>query len=461
MSKLVVKKSNFLIPRNEAISKSAQLLASYLVARLPKADEGVADFPVLHFTYEELKQAINADGRARVCKVDDIFQLGVELQQCILFYVDEEARETVSWIIGQRHDLKRNTFTYSLHPGLKEYLLNLKKQFTYYNYLYRVCLCANSMKLYEILKMNQFRKSVILDIEEELKPALGLVGRYKKYYDLRRKVLDVAQKEFRQFTDIGFNYEPADKKGKKVIRLRFIIYENSPSDLPKPILEILKTREPQALPEPEEAKREIRDNILIFKERYSKEYKQLQVWGGGEDAIQHCIKVYGEKELLYQIKHLENVLKQNKSIENPFAWLSAALKGEYLDNRQEKEKEKKERKQQKDELEKHRKVLQKKVDDLKVLRYKERLARCEQMFEAKPYLLKEIVDSNRNNPIISSRFNIGDDVNILLQDAVAKSTIASFVFKQYPERFADIEEKYELKIRLAERKLNNLGQAIR
>ena len=94
MSKLQVKKANFLVPLEESVSKPAQLLASYLVASLPNTVVESETLPKLRFSYTELRNAINADGRQRVNKVKDIMELGVELQRCVLFYEDNAVSYT-------------------------------------------------------------------------------------------------------------------------------------------------------------------------------------------------------------------------------------------------------------------------------------------------------------------------------------------------------------------------------
>jgi len=279
MAKYDIKKSNDLVKIEEKMSKAAQLWVSYLVACLPKAKAGTDDFPTLRFTFKEIKKAINADGKKRIGKVDDVFKIAKELMKTPLWYENENRRGYVSWLteVYEDKDSEEQLFSFVFHPKLKPYLLNLESQYTIYNYFYRVCLSTNSMKFYEILKRYQYLEQVTLNIEEDIKEPLGLVGKYEKYYDLRRKVLDVAQTELTKFTDITFEYEVAEKKWNRAISLFVIIKKNIPTDLPEPLLDFVKTN--KALPQIPA----LIDGEAIatnWKERFPALYIQIGKWGG-------------------------------------------------------------------------------------------------------------------------------------------------------------------------------------
>ncbi|MGB1216547.1 MAG: replication initiation protein, partial [Saprospiraceae bacterium] len=246
MAKYNVRKANHLIEIEERMSKSAQLWVSYLVACLPKAQEGIDDFPTLEFSFKEIKNMINADGKKRVGKVMDVHKLNKELMSIPLWYESEERAGYVSWLTDAFLDKKskEKRFIFRFHPGLKPYLLNLKQHYTYYNFFYRVCLSKNSMKFYEILKSKQYlkekyKRSIELNIEDDIKYPLGLIGKYDKYYDFRRKVLDVCQKELEKFTDIRFTYEPCKKEWNRVVSILINIERNVPKSLPEPIMKYM------------------------------------------------------------------------------------------------------------------------------------------------------------------------------------------------------------------------------
>lgn len=106
---------------------------------------------------------------------------------------------------------------------------------------------SNQMRMYEILKQRQtLRQPVIIQLQE-LRELLGLDDdKYTRYQDFRVRILDKAQKELAEQTDIKFTYEPV-KKGRKIAALAFNIQRN---DLKFPQMCIEEYI--AALPDPEE-----------------------------------------------------------------------------------------------------------------------------------------------------------------------------------------------------------------
>ena len=107
---------------------------------------------------------------------------------------------------------------------------------------------SNQMRMYEILKQRQtLRQPVIIQLQD-LRELLGLDDdKYTRYQDFRVRILDKAQKELAEQTDIKFTYEPV-KRGRKIAALAFNIQRN---DLKFPQMCIEEYI--AALPDPEEA----------------------------------------------------------------------------------------------------------------------------------------------------------------------------------------------------------------
>lgn len=111
------------------------------------------------------------------------------------------------------------------NEDLKPHLLDLKKQFSKYELRYIVHLqSAHAIRIYEILKSHQYRGQIELDVDF-LKTILEVDNKYKLYGDFKRKIIDKAQQEMSANCDIGFVYDEI-KSGKKVVTLRFTIFEN-------------------------------------------------------------------------------------------------------------------------------------------------------------------------------------------------------------------------------------------
>lgn len=112
---------------------------------------------------------------------------------------------------------------FSFHPDIKEYLLQLKENFTKYD-LRNVLFLPNAyiIRLYEILKSREYRKSLEISFLE-LKEILGIPeDKYVMYGNFKDKVLMKAQEHLKAKTDITFKFEGI-KTGRKVTHIKFTI----------------------------------------------------------------------------------------------------------------------------------------------------------------------------------------------------------------------------------------------
>jgi len=108
-----------------------------------------------------------------------------------------------------------------LHDMMKPYLLQLKEYFTTYSLYYTIAMKSKyAIRLYELLKSYQNLKEKELNIEK-LKYKL-MVTHYKKWFDFKRNVIDIAIKEINLLSDINVTYE-LKKEGKQFISILFFI----------------------------------------------------------------------------------------------------------------------------------------------------------------------------------------------------------------------------------------------
>ena len=111
-----------------------------------------------------------------------------------------------------------------IDEDLAPYLFDLGQRFTQYQ-LYNILAMksAFSVRLYELMKSYAHRRNITLDLDE-LKHLLMVedVKSYHRFPDFRRYVLEIAQREINELTDLTIQYEPI-KKGNKIVQLRFEI----------------------------------------------------------------------------------------------------------------------------------------------------------------------------------------------------------------------------------------------
>ena len=116
------------------------------------------------------------------------------------------------------------------NSDLKPHLLDLKEKFLKYDIANIIELqSVYSFRMFEILKSYEFRKSIELDVDV-LREMLEVTNKYKKYKDFRINVLEKAKEDLTKFCDITFSYEERKGvKGKKIESLLFHIRKNTPT----------------------------------------------------------------------------------------------------------------------------------------------------------------------------------------------------------------------------------------
>ena len=108
---------------------------------------------------------------------------------------------------------------------LKPYLLELKSNFTIYDIRNVIqCGSAHSIRMYQLLK--QYESIGVRRITvEDLKRMLGLdEGQYKRFNNLRARVIDVAKAELIKHSDIYFDYT-LKRKGRFIHTVIFEIHK--------------------------------------------------------------------------------------------------------------------------------------------------------------------------------------------------------------------------------------------
>lgn len=113
------------------------------------------------------------------------------------------------------------------HPDLKPYFLELKNNFTQFNIetLMRIP-STYSYRLYELLKQYQSggiyeREFEITDLQEKLNINSTHAPSYRRWGDFVKRVLKPAQKHFKKYTDLTFEYEAWAEYGRKFTHIKF------------------------------------------------------------------------------------------------------------------------------------------------------------------------------------------------------------------------------------------------
>jgi plasmid replication initiation protein len=130
------------------------------------------------------------------------------------------------WLAKVNTNKKRGIANIKLDEDLVPYLFDLGQRFTQYQ-LYNILAMksAFSVRIYELMKSYAYQGSRTFDIDE-LKRLLMVddVKSYKDFSLFRTKVLEIAQREINELTDITIYFETITK-GRKVVKVKFKIIQ--------------------------------------------------------------------------------------------------------------------------------------------------------------------------------------------------------------------------------------------
>ncbi|MDZ4994501.1 RepB family plasmid replication initiator protein [Clostridium perfringens] len=223
--KFIVSKSNKLINGRYNLGVNEQKVIITMTSLIDINDK---NFNKVTFTMKELSNilSVSVDNLYR-----DVRKIMTNLRKKDIF-IDERDENGVGRIIETSfvttaiYDNKHGLLTLEFSEVLKPYLLELKGLFTSYRLDNALNLSSKySIRIYEKLKCNEFRKNFIWNIEE-LKSDLMLEQKsYNLYSNIKQKIILIAINDINKNTDIRVEFEEI-KSGKKVVAIKFIIKSN-------------------------------------------------------------------------------------------------------------------------------------------------------------------------------------------------------------------------------------------
>lgn len=130
------------------------------------------------------------------------------------------------WLAKVRTNKQSGIAHIKLDEDLVPYLFDLQERFTQYG-IYNILgmKSAFSVRLYELLNSYLISNVTFHTFDlDKLKRLLMVedVKSYENFKDFRRKVLEIAEREINELTDINVSFEPI-KKGRKVVQIKFRI----------------------------------------------------------------------------------------------------------------------------------------------------------------------------------------------------------------------------------------------
>ncbi len=304
----IVTKSNALVNCNYNLSLQEQKIILTLASMVQPQDIEFKEYDFI------IKDFIKLLGLKDQSKYTEVRKITKELKEKVFEIKEGTDIIQVSWLGGVRYKTKEGIVILRLDPDLKPYMLQLKEFYTSYKLENILSLKSKySLRIYELLKSNEFKKSWEIEVEE-LKKILGATEKsYFVYQNVKNRIIIQAQKELKEKTDISFEFEEI-KTGRKVTALKFYIRSNKTQN--KALDEVSATRECKTTHEEEKCPTRLISEIkAIFKEDITGlEAKNIS------DTAKGDIHIIKEKYDLSQ-----NIAK----IDNIVGWIIKAIKEDY------------------------------------------------------------------------------------------------------------------------------------
>lgn len=142
--------------------------------------------------------------------------------------LEEGTETTISWLSKVWCNKGTGKVQVRLDEDMTPYLFDLQEKFISYGLQTVLAMKSQySIRLYELLKSYAYHSSKTFEIDE-MKRLLMVENNksYKNFFDFNKRVLEPAQKEINEYTDINISYRPI-KKGNKVARLEFRMKEKT------------------------------------------------------------------------------------------------------------------------------------------------------------------------------------------------------------------------------------------
>jgi len=218
-------KDNRLINASYKLSERELKLILLIASMVNPYDEDFKDYIISIKDFAKLLEVdliANENFYSRVKRAS-----GLLLSKRVTIHETEGDFQTV-WLCAIKYYDNGREVAVNFHPKLKNYYLQLKKFAKYRSKNIINLNCEYSLKLYECLKQYEEIGARIYDLGE-LKKFLGVENQYDRYYNLKKRILLITQKEINEKTDISFEFEEI-KEGRNIRAIKFHIRNNKAID---------------------------------------------------------------------------------------------------------------------------------------------------------------------------------------------------------------------------------------
>lgn len=219
-----VNQSTFLINAIQDLSIPERRIIYPIIALVQPEDE---DFKTYVINVIDLAQLLGYKGNSIYGQVQDAID-SLMKKQLTIHTNDgkQDIIEKIQWVQKARYELGTGRITIQLSDALGKFLLNLEKYAKYRLFNVLRLNSEYSWRIYELLKEAEWKKERIIRVDELRKKLAIPNDKMKLMKVFRETVLNQAQKELKEKTDIEFTYEVYKKAGRKIDSFIFHIKRN-------------------------------------------------------------------------------------------------------------------------------------------------------------------------------------------------------------------------------------------
>jgi plasmid replication initiation protein len=217
---LMVTKHNSLIEASYKLSLNEQRLVLLCIARLDTRKPLPKD-NLFTITAKEFAKNFGIEEKHAYTALDEAAS---SLYERDIKTFDGKYRERFRWVCGVKYHDKEGKVTLGFSNWVTPYLTMLHERFASYKLKQIAGLkSVYSIRLFEFL--TQFKTTGKLLIElDRFKDRLEIKDEYKRFYNLRMRVIEPAVKELMEKSNLEINWKPI-KSGKTIKQLEFSFYE--------------------------------------------------------------------------------------------------------------------------------------------------------------------------------------------------------------------------------------------
>ncbi|MGU3473105.1 replication initiation protein [Paenibacillus sp. D51F] len=216
-----VNQSREIINAQQDLDLTERRLIFSLVSLVQPDDE---EFKTYTVSIKDLANLIGVEGKSFYSRVEKAID-SLQSKQLILSH-DKNTRQKITWVQSATYKDGEGRVTIKLSEDLAPLFRNLKRAYTKFRLKNVIKLKSEySWRLYEILKEREFRKERILKISE-LRHLLNIPDDKYKMLKHIRELIENAQRELEEKTDISFTYEIHKRVGRTVDSFIFRISKN-------------------------------------------------------------------------------------------------------------------------------------------------------------------------------------------------------------------------------------------